>query len=303
MKVVIIFISLCLFSTNIFSYSLNGYIPGQGERIHYIALFNKTQYELLDSVVTNKSGRFSIDIPFRYKGIIKVILKDDRNVNETINESLSTQTLYFLSDGKDISFKAYWGFYSEDLIIMKGKKTINVAEKVSCYLNKEKKKLNLMNNLMEAYSPGDKVFKVVGVEYTNGVKQQQQYCDSVMNEYSKNSIVRSYVSLLKPLYIPIELSQKEKDQWRVTHFFDHVNFSDENLLHLPDFYLLINQYINFSKPRGLSKMQEIDSGIKEAVEIILSRSKENQKLYLGVFDILKEILRKGNKEYILVQNK
>jgi len=299
MKKISILFSLFVFSISTYSYTLTGFIPKQGNRIHYVALFDKTQFELLDSVVTDNKGNFSIDIPSRYKGIVKVILKDNRMAKETINASIDTQTLYLFLDGSDFSFKAYWGLYSEDLQIGLGKAPTDAIEKMSVYLNNGSKRLNLICKLLDTYTASDSIAKVLGCEYKREILNEQSYCDSLSNEFPDSSLVRTSISLLKPLYIPIELNQKGKDAWRVEHFFDHMNLKDENILHLPDFFVRMNEYMNICKPIGLSKTKDIDSNIVDAAQRILKLTKENKDLNQGVYAILENILIRENKAYLL----
>lgn len=251
------------------SKKLIGHIPGMENKMHYVCRWQGDRMELIDSVSTDSKGDFSVKLPGNLRGVIMVTRKSEFGFKSDINDPINTQTIFLLSDNTDIEFKAYWGYYSENLKVTSGSEAYEKSRVISKITTPLSRRYHEIRQRLIGFPEDSIMNNNLVADYRFQYKKMEEEAEKLFENISEKSALRTYYSLMKPPYIE---SVRQPGS-----LFSGIRYDDDNILNFPEFYYRFKYAFKEEKP---------DKNNQDSLLSVLKPSPKNRK---GLQEIINNI--------------
>jgi thiol-disulfide isomerase/thioredoxin len=164
-------------------------------------------------------------------------------------------------------------------------------------MNLFQRKLELLWPLVNYYPDTDPFYPTLKEQYVNNQENYIDFIDKLIAE-NKNSWTAKIIRQRKPLYFPPELNEYDRRMFARDHFFDHVDFTDVDLVRSNVYTTLAIEYISLYSNPNLNQAQLEDEFIK-AVDKIMIETMNNSLIYEFIVEYLVGGFEKFHFEKVL----
>ncbi len=294
--------SFLLLSTNAKSHKLEFRIKNQRQNIVYLFLLKGDKQIKTDTFkIDNLSVKQPADIEFILPenapaGMYRIILGQTR-VAELMNEP--PQHIDFIFNHEDIFFKTNFKAPHDSLNIIQSeennvwfdfkKKESNLKKQ----LKESKMELNYFqqtNNLAEA----EKQAKI----YNELQHKRDNYISETIRQH-KNFFASKIIAMYREPFLDGKLSAEKRDEIFKAEFFNHLDFTDEELINTTIYSTTVFTYLMSYAKKGLTREQQEQEFIKGA-DVICTNTEKDEKVYEFILDFLMRGFEQLNLENALV---
>lgn len=247
-------------------FKVSGEIKGYPNQTVMVRIFKGSTDKLINKVETDSNGKFSVNIPENYSGIVRLTLPSRHIV------------LDMLSDNENISFTGTVDKASIDEIVIKEGKTAIGFQKYQSYDSFNDLKLNIFPMIKTLYKPDDEFYKAV-------VKEEERI--SKMSPVTDLPLLKYYIQVSELANAQVDGKlvadmHKNKILTRLTN--------DNNFLEGTGFMSkLVLDYLRFSII-GAQSQEEINTIVDREIEFLLEKTdletSRGQNVLSAVFMVL-----------------
>lgn len=264
-------IILLLFAASVTAHTISVLVKGYTKSVVLLVDCSADKNSIADSARTNAMGFATIKIPsYRPYGQYKLVI----NGNETIE---------ILADNEDIVLETDISDVQKNLVI---KQSENNKQYYSWMEQSQtiKTKLELLQQLYEAYPKDDNFAPKVQEEYDQEVANYELLCTTPFQS-KPNSLVAKVIKAKRDVFAPITLSPYEREFYARRHFFDYTPFADTQLLATNALTQRSFNYIMRYTSKEYTKEQQIQI-IKQGIDSLMRKLIAYPKAYEQVTDYL-----------------
>lgn len=281
------FLSFFLIVTSILSaqdYLLDITITQLESEEIYLADFYGDKNSILDTAVPDTSGHFSFQLKKGMPaGMYRVFLSKETFFDIIINK-------------EDISIKSQLDFLYDSLVVIKSEEN-KLYYTFLKEMNLYQRKLELLSPVVNYYPDTDEFYPKIKEEYVANQKNYDAFIQGSIANYEKlwtSKIIRQR----QPLYFPPELNEYDRRMFARDHFFDHVDFTDVDLVRSNVYTTMAIEYISLYSNPNLNQAQLEDEFIK-AVDKIMYETMDNSLIYEFIVEYLVGGFEKFHFEKVL----
>jgi thiol-disulfide isomerase/thioredoxin len=250
----------------------------------YLANFYGDKNSIVDTAVPDTSGYFSFQLKKELPaGMYRIFLSKEVFFDLIINK-------------ENISIESQLDFLYDSL------KVIRSEENTLYYrflkdMNLYQRKLELLWPLVNYYPNTDPFYPTLKEQYVNNQQNYIDFIDKLIAE-NKNSWTVKIITQRRPLYFPVELNEFDRRMFARDHFFDHVDFTDVDLVRSNVYTTLAIEYMSLYSNPNLNQAQLEDEFIK-AVDKIMIETMDNSLIYEFIVEYLVGGFEKFHFEKVL----
>ncbi len=294
--------SFLLLSANAESHKLEFHVKNQRQNIVYLFLLKGDKQTKTDTFkINNLSANQPADIKFILPrnapaGMYRVILGQTR-VAELMNEP--PQHIDFIFNHEDIILNTDFKAPHDSLKVIQ-------SEENSVWSDFEKKESNLKKQLKESkmeldyfqqknnLAEAEKQAKI----YNKLQHERDNYISETIGKH-KNLFASKIIAMYREPFLDGKLSAEKRDEIFKTEFFNHLDFTDEELINTTIYSTTVFTYLMSYAKKGLTREQQEQEFIK-GVDVICTNTEKNEKVYEFVLDFLMRGFEQLNLENALV---
>lgn len=247
-------------------FKVSGEIKGYPNQTVMVRIFKGSTDKLINKVETDSNGKFSVNIPENYSGIVRLTLPSRHIV------------LDMLSDNENISFTGTVDKASIDEVVINEGKTAIGFQKYQSYESFKDLKLNIFPMIKTLYKPDDEFYKAV-------VKEEERI--SKMSPVTDLPLLKYYIQVS-------ELANAQVDGKLVADMYKNKILTrltnDNNFLEGTGFMSkLVLDYLRYSII-GAQSQEEINTIVDREIEFLLEKTdletSRGQNVLSSVFLVL-----------------
>ncbi len=209
-----------------------------------------------------------------------------------------TNRFSFLATDDVVRMKTYWPGLQDSLKVVQ-----SVENEIwATYLEKKEntyKNLDLLNPILNWYDKESEFYQLALKEFDEQQKAITLWMANQQNKGSKNSLALRYIHAdLKPA-LPLELSLKEQQAYFKQHWFDGVDWYDNDLIHSDILTNKITEHLGLYADRNMDKAM-LQLAFKYAVDQVIPLTQNNNEMYAFVLDYLVRGFERYNFEEVIL---
>ena len=207
-------------------------------------------------------------------------------------------SLVFLATKESIIMETAWPYLQDSLKIVQSDENkiwaSYLEKKVVSYQH-----LDLLNPILSWYDKESAFYDLALKEFDQQQKVLSVWIEELQKKDSKNSLALRYAQAdLKPA-LPLELSLKEQQAYFKEHWFDGVDWYDNDLIHSDILSNKMTEYLGLYADRNMDKAM-LQLAFKYAVDQIIPLTKANNDMYAFVLDYLVRGFERYNFEEVIL---
>lgn len=215
-------------------------------------------------------------------GVYRVILGQTL-VAEVLNEP--PQQLDFIYNHEDIQLRTDFNHPEDSLQV------IQSAENAVWYdfIKKEKELLNQLKmtekELGYYRNKKDGVNTEKSITKYNWLQREREELIQQTTEHHPNLYATKLIRMYQEPFLNGNLNRQQRDHLFKSRFFDKLNFSDESLMNSDVYTKTVFKYLMSYAQHGLTREQQ-EQEFKNAIDIIIAHTNQNEKVYEFILDYL-----------------
>lgn len=237
----------------------------------YLANFYGDNNSIIDTAVPDTAGQIIFTLKKEMQpGMYRVFLSQEVFFDIIYNyENIGiTSQIDFLYDSLKIlesnENKLYYGFLKE--------------------MNLYQRKLELLSPVVNYYPPEDSFYDQITEEYINNQLNYSNFVKLLIDD-NKDSWTAKIAKQRQPLFFSAELNEYDRRMFARDHFFDHIDFSDVDLIKSNVYTTLAIEYISLYSNPNFNQAQLEDEFII-AVDKIMYETMDNSLIYEFIVEYL-----------------
>jgi len=163
--------------------------------------------------------------------------------------------------------------------------------------NEYEQKKQLLYPLLFHYPDNDEFFNEVIRKYDQLQTEQANFIEKTITQNPQTFAAR-IIKMFRAPYVEATLSEPEHLKYLKEHYFDHLDFSDENLLNSSIYADKVIGYLSLYRNPNLHQSDQEDEFIK-AVDVVMKNTNQNSRVYEFVLDYLVRGYERFNFEKVL----
>ena len=272
MKKFILFIFLIIpFCLSAKYYKIQGTIKNYNSAQVFLSSIYGDKLSILDSTFTDRDGNFQFGFnESRLNGMYRLFFANNKkldfiyNFENIIFESNVTDPLNSIKIINSVENKVYYNY-----LIRR---------------NYDQYRLELLQPVLMYYPKTDAFFKAISTEFNNIQKGLSEFIRDLLFK-NKGTYVAALIAMeQKPLLMP-DLNPEQQQLYLKEHYFDAIKFDDESLLRSNAITTTVLSYLSLYQNQNLTK-DELESAFMNAVDVILTQTKNNIEIHNFVIDYL-----------------
>ena len=271
------------------SFSLEVTVKNQPANPIVLGRIKGDKFILVDSLLAEKNrARFQIprnSTPGMYRLVFGKTL-----YAQIMNEP--PQQLDFIFNNEDIILETSFDAPADQLLVVLSEENRVWFE----FLGKEKEFQQKMKELemevdyfhekgMVGANSGDEA--KLSISRYNQLQMERENYIATMAGKNKNLLAASWIKMYREPFCDGNLSRRQRNEVYQQEYFNNMEFSDEILIHSSIYSDKIFNYLTRFNQKDFTRQQREDAYIK-AVDIILSQTSANQKVYEFILNYLVE---------------
>ncbi len=272
MKLILVSIFCLLALATAFAQQIAITINNQGGAKGYLSTISGETVTVVDSVTPSPNGRFSFTLSNRQNVVGLYRLSFDRN-----------EWIDFVSDRRDIVIATDANALLDSIKVVQSES--NRLYYSFLQLNKRyKTKSELLQLVLARYPHEDPYY----TSTQTTVAELQKGYSSFVNSASARESMSFVVRYIRSSQLPIVNFSESLDKqlaYLKAHALDHVDFSDDGLIHSDVFTNKSIEYLTYYRNPQLPK-ELLEKEFMIAVDTILNKEKVNQKVYKHITEYL-----------------
>lgn len=245
-----------------------------------------------------KGDRFyTVDSIYNDQNEIQFLWKSDYTPG-MYQVNSGNSNLVFLATEEAVQLKTVWPTLQDSLKILQSEEN----ETWASYTEKKKisyQNLDLLNPIITWYDKKSEFYQLALKEFDQQQKAISIWVENQQNKDSKNSLALRYVQTdLKPS-LPLELSLNEQQAFFKHHWFDGVDWHDNDLINSDILSNKITEYLGLYADRNMDKAM-LQLAFKYAVDQIIPLAQDNNDMYAFVLDYLVRGFERYNFEEVIL---
>lgn len=262
---------LIVLSLNVFAaaqFTVNGKIENLSNQYLTVRIFKGPSDKLINKILTDKNGGFSVKIPEKYSGIVRIQTISDHAI------------LDFLSDNENVDFTAkYKESQFTDIKYSKGKTAMGFLEYQS-FENFNDLKMNVFPMIKSVYSESDEFYQAV-------VKEEQRIDKT--SPVTELPLLKYYVQTndLANAVVDAKPAAEVHKSKILTKLINDNNYLEGSGL----MYKLVLDYLRYSV-MGATNQDQINSTIEKEIDDLLAKTDletyRGQNVLSAIFMVLPE---------------
>lgn len=215
-------------------------------------------------------------------GVYRIIL-GQTTYAQVMNEP--PQQLDFIYNNEDISLKTDFKYLEDSL------KVIQSNENQVWYNFKQKEKtlrdqLNLTQKELDYFQEKNDVKNTEkSVNRFNQLQKKRAELIKQATQQHPNLYATKLIKMYQEPFWDGNLNRQQRDEQFKSKYFNNIDFSDETLMNSDIYTKKVFKYLMSYVQRGLSREQQ-EQEFKTAIDIILSRTNQNEKIYEFILEYL-----------------
>ena len=205
--------------------------------------------------------------------------------------------LLFMADNMPIVLYTVYPELQEQLIIKESLSNHIWFE----YLEVKKRtyeNLDLLNPIVNWYDKDSEYYQITLNEFKKQQNTLPLWLDEQSKKYKELLAIKFIQADLKPL-LPQGLSIQEQQEFFKQHWFDQVDWHDQDLIHSDILTNKITEYLGLYANRNMQKA-ELQMAFKYAVDQIIPLSQDDNEMYAFVLDYLVRGFERFNFEDVIL---
>lgn len=282
-KILLAFIYLLFFTQIVAqSHNLSIKIANQPNQEIILGSIKGDKFTPIDSTQPVNSD-IHFQLPAKMQPRIYRIMLGQTRVAQIMNEP--PQQLDFIYNNEDITLKTDFKHPVDSLEIAQ-----SIENKVWYnFIKKEKAlqdQLNLTQKELDYYreqNDVDNTTKSV-IQYNRLQKERDELIHQTIKQHP-NLYATKLIKMYQEPFLEGNLNKQERDKQFKSKYFDNLDFTDESLMNSDVYTKKVFKYLMSSAQRGLTREQQ-EQEFKNAIDIIISHTNENEKVYEFILDYL-----------------
>jgi len=284
MKILSLFFLFVVIISNAQPYKLDVTIKNLDIKEVYLADFYGDKNQLIDTAVPDTTGRFTFQMKENlHPGMYRIFLSQNVFFDIVYNfENIIIQSdAEYLYDSLQVvesnENKLFYNFLKER--------------------NLYQRKFDLLVPLVNYYPPDDDLYSKIISKYIENQTTYINYLQELI-EKNKKTWAAKIIKQQQPLFYPVEFDESQRMTFMKEHFFDHVDFTDVDLIRTNVYTTLAIEYIGLYSNPNFSQAQLEDAFIK-AVDKIMYETLDNSLIYEFIVEYLVGGFEKYHFEKVL----
>jgi len=283
----VIFLSIFLISFTYISaqdYLLDVTIKHLDSQEIYLADFYGDKNSIIDTAVPDTLGQFYFQLGKEFHpGMYRIFLSKEVFFDIIYNHeniTIESQLDYLYDSLKVVNSsenKLYYTFLKE--------------------MNLYQRKFELMGPVIVYYPKDDDFYPQLEQEYNGNQNSYINYVEGLISK-NKNLWATKIIKQRQAHYYPPELNEYERMMFTRDHFFDHIDFTDVDLVRSNVYTTLAIEYISLYSNPNMNQVQLEDEFIK-AVDKIMYETMDNSLIYEFIVEYLVGGFEKYHFEKVL----
>lgn len=265
---VLFIISSLSFSQN---YSLIGVIENYTNSKLYLADFYGDQKNIVDSIMSDKTGKFEFTFFDKMPiGQYRILLTTQNFIDVIFNK----ENIQFITSGLSPN---------EDIKIISSNENrlyyAYIYQRNLCQF-----KTDILSDLVNYYPEHNDFYLTAKNEYISIQKKFSDFVDDLIKNKPESFVTRIAAFERKPFLNP-DISAVKRQLYTKSHFFDNINFNDTLLLHSNVISSKIVSYLSFYQNKSFTK-EQLENSFIQAVDTLMLKAFDNEKVYEFVVEYL-----------------
>jgi thiol-disulfide isomerase/thioredoxin len=248
----------------------------------FLASVRGDAYKIIDTAEL-KNGVCIFSFPDNTQtGMYKIIPETSLSQSR---RNVPLKSLDVIFNSENISLKTVYPWLQDSLVILESKENKLYYD----FLKQEnamQKKLELLQPLLAQYPYDDDFYGSVIKRYNSLQKDKNSLIQQTCTDH-KGSIAASLIAMQKSPFLDANLPETERQAFYKQHYFDELDYSDENLIYSNAYTRSLIKYIMLCRDAKLSQA-ELEKEFMRAVDVILSRINKNPEVYDFLLNYLME---------------
>lgn len=269
---ILLFLTACLY-VNSQSYTIEGTLIGRANEEVYFMDIKGEKRKIIDTVHTDLTGSFKIELKKDLAAGIYIIGTQDRQMIELI---FNHENIQFVSSGDNSDRKVQIIHSVENIIYY----DYLYAKGAAMY------KLELLLPLIQYFPQDDPFYKTTLNRYFN-IQEDLTERINTLTSNNPESLASRYITADAPLFVDPALGAEARNIYQKTHHFDRVNFSDTLLIRGTILTSKLVEYLSLYQFNSNSQ-EELEANLLKGVDTIMAKAFVNQSVYEFVIDFIIE---------------
>ncbi|MBC8487545.1 MAG: TlpA family protein disulfide reductase [Bacteroidetes bacterium] len=252
-------------------YNLKIQVQDIPEKEIYLAGFYGDQNHILDTAVPDTTGLIYFTLKESYyPGMYRIFL--DKNIYFDI-----------IYNHENIEIKTQYNFLYDSLKVISSKENMIYYDFLRAN-NEYRRKFDLLAPLVDYYPQTDTFYNIAKTRFVNIQEDFVRYVNEVI-ESNPDAWATKIFRLRQPLFFDPELDEAGRREYATEHFFDHIDFTDVELIRSNAYTSLAIEYMSiYSNPNFTQ--EQLEESFIQAVDKIMYEAMDNNIIYEFIVDYL-----------------
>lgn len=255
------------------SYSIEGTLIGRANQEVYFMDIKGEKRKIIDTVHTDLTGSFKIELKKDLAAGIYIIGTQDRQMIELI---LNHENIQFISSGDHSDRKVQIINSIENIIYY----DYLYAKGAAVY------KLELLLPLIQYFPQDDPFYKTTLSRYSD-IQEDLAERISTLTSNNPKTLASRYITADAPLFVDPTLGAEARNIYQKTHHFDRIDFGDTLLIRGTILTSRLVEYLSLYQFNSNSQ-EELETNLLKGVDTIMAKAFVNQSVYEFVIDFIIE---------------
>ena len=250
----------------------------------YLANFYGDQNHILDTAVPDTTGLIYFTLKESYyPGMYRIFL--DKNIYFDI-----------IYNNENIEIKTQYDFLYDSLKVISSKENMIYYDFLKAN-NEYRRKFDLLAPLVDYYPQKDTFYNIAKNRFVNIQEDFVRYVNEVI-ESNPDAWATKIFRLRQPLFFNPELDEAGRREYATEHFFDHIDFTDVELIRSNAYTSLAIEYMSiYSNPNFTQ--EQLEESFIQAVDKIMYEAMDNNIIYEFIVDYLVDGFERFHFEKVL----